>query len=522
MISVITYVLVPFAQKRSSPLDNLEYIIGRHSLHQRYHDLWKLCENSWYGGEEYKRGQYLRAYAADTNTPSETINTYVRESDGSFVSKHRAKLEKTQSQNSTDTGEDDIHLNSFYGEKLANTPLYNYVKLIVAEYNSILFRNPPQRELPDSPEVAAFLQDVDGEGNSLTEFMALVDMYSTIYGVCHVGCYKPAGSDIPRFRIHKPLDVTNWEYRYNSAGNLELFSVVVQLDSSKEQEVYRHITPEVVETFFVGEEDSDDYEPPAIEGLIHVEDNTYKLIEQNELGYVPITTVYQSTKIYNNIGTTVIHDVAQIQRSIYGDLAEIYSSITYGAHPTLIVDSETEQLNDGQVGAEPGSIVRVQNSLTGEASYVYEFVAPQLDAISEIKDLIDNKITKLAQIAMLRTEELIKSSRSGEQIEQYDDKLAGLIRRKATNLENAEFRLWQTWGNWLNIDTSDAVITYSRQYNKRALEHEIAEIKDLMSLYLSYKEQFPDTNQDFDQDLRDKLQSRMLELVNSSSTRNGL
>lgn len=503
-------------------MDDIEYIIGRHSLYERYYDTWKLCENSWYGGEEYRRGQYLRAYAADTNTPSETINTYVREEDGSFVSKHRAKLEKSASQNRTEKGQDDVHLNTFYGEKLANTPLYNYVKLIVAEYNSILFRNPPQRELPDNPEVQQFLEDVDGEGNSLTEFMALVDMYSTIYGVCHVGCYKPAGSIIPRFRIHTPLDITNWSYRYNNAGNLELDSIVIQLESSDDHEVYRHITPEVVETYFVADEEDDEYEPPAIDGLVDLGDNRYVLRELNELSYVPVTTVYQSTKIYNNVGTTVIHDVAQIQRSIYGDLAEIYSALTYGSHPTLIVDSETEMLNDGQVGAEPGSIVRVENSMSGEANYVYEFVSPQLDAISEIRELIDNKITKLAQIAMLRTEELIKSSRSGEQIEQYDDKLAGLIRRKATNLENAEYKLWQCWGEWLNADMTDVVVSYNRQYNKRALEHEIAEIQKMLSLYVSYKEQFPGDDPEFDEDLRDKLQSRMLELVNSTSTGNGI
>lgn len=501
-------------------MEYLDYITGRHSLYTRYRDLWKLCQDSWYGGAEYKHGHYLRAYQVDMNQPGEQINTYTRHEDGSIVAKYRAKLEPGYTKDATDKGQDPLFDGSFYGEKLDNTPLYNYVKLIVAEYNAILFRNPPQRELPDNPEVEQFLYDVDGEGNDITEFMALVDMFTTIYGVCHVGCYKPAGSDIPRLKIHSPLDVTNWSYRYDENGDLKLDSIVIQLEESDCHSVFRHMTQEVVETIFVGDADDDDYEPPAIDGIEHLGDNTYVVRQPNELGYIPVKTVYQSTKIYNNIGTTVVHDVAQIQRSIYGDLSEIYSSIIYGAHPTLIVDETTESMNDGQIGAEPGSVVRVQNSLTGEANYVYEFVSPQLDAITEIRDLIDNKINKLTQIAMLRSEDLVRSSRSGEQIEVYDDKLASLIRRKATNLENAEYKLWQVWGDWLNMDMSDVRISYNRQYNKRAIEHEVSELEKLMALYDNYSSRFDAT--DIEEDLRDKLRQRMFELLNATSTNNGL
>lgn len=553
-------------------MDYIDYITGRHSLYERYESLWRLCENSWYGGQEYKHGHYLRAYAVDTNTPSEAINTYVTAADGSVVSKYRAKVENGYSKSATEKGTDPLLDGSFYGEKLENTPLYNYVKLIVAEYNAILFRNPPQRELPDNPEIDQFIYDVDGEGNDISEFLALVDMYSTIFGVCHVGCYKPAGSDIPKFKIHTPLDVTNWSYRYDANGDLKMDSIVINVEDSDYHQVYRHITPEVVETYFVGDQDDDSYSPPSLPGVEHVGDNTYVVRQENELGYIPIVTVYQSTKIYNNIGTSIIHDVAQIQRSIYGDMAEIYAAITYSSSPTLIVDENTEQLNGGQIGAEPGSIVRVPHSLTGEPQYVYQFVSPQLDAISEIRELIDNKISKLTQIAMLRSEDLIRSSRSGEQIEVYDDKLASLIRRKATNLENAEYKLWKIWFEWLNQSIPENFrVSYSRQFNKRALEHEITELERLMSLYDEYAERFitkgveeyataeeaearaeelggsgfhSHTEEDgtvvympfsthaeyesavntepFAQELKQKLQERMMELLNSTSTNNGL
>ena len=468
----------------------LEFITNTHSLYDRYHDDWELCVRSWYGGVEYKDAKYLRAYAVDVNTPSETINTYVLNDDGSTVAKSRAKVEIGTSSNQTNRGQD-LLSGSFYLEKLDNTPLYNYCKLIVAEYNSILFRNPPQRTLPDTPEVEQFTQDVDGEGQSINEFMSLVDMMTTVYGVVHVECFKPAGSEIPKWKLYAPTDVTNWSYRYDIDGSLILDKMVIRLEDSDYHSVYRYYTNETVETIFVGAED--DYAPPLEdERLEEIGDNSYRIVQENELGYIPIQTIYQSTKIYNNVGSTVIQDCAQIQRSIYGDSAEIYQAITYGAHPTLVVDETTDQLNEGQVGAEPGAVIRVQAGLTGEPSYVYEFASPQLSAISEIRELIDSKIQKLTQIALLRTEDLIKSARSGEQIEVYDDKLAALVRRKAINLENAESKLWNIWFDWTNQNKpDDFAISYNRQYNKKALEHELGELNLAMNVLERYESMSP-------------------------------
>lgn len=465
----------------------IEFITTNHSLYDRYESEWRLCINSYYGGVEYKNARYLRAYQVDFNTPSQTINTYLTNDAGATIGKSKARVEIGYSSNETNRGQDLI-TGSFYLEKLDNTPLYNYVKLIVSEYNAILFRNPPQRYVGESSEAERFLDDVDGEGNSINEFMSMVDVFSTIYGVCHVSCIKPAGSDIPKWRVHSPLEVTNWDYDYDIDGNLKLKRVVIQVENNDFHSVYRYMTDTSIETVFVGAEEG--YNPPInVEGVEYLGENTYRVVQPNELGYIPLKTIYQSSKVYNNIGTTVVQDVAQIQRSIYGDMAEIYSAITYGAHPTLIVDEQTDQLNDGQVGGEPGSIVKVQASLTGQPTHVYEFKSPPLDAINEIRELVDNKVHKLSQIAMLRSEDLIRASRSGEQIEQFDDKLSALIRRKATNLENAEAHLWDIWYDWLNMPMPDDFsISYNRQYNKRALEQELGEVDLMMNILQKYEE----------------------------------
>ena len=486
MAHIFVNTIWPYGENLSTK-SYIDFITSNHNLYDRYETEWRLCINSYYGGVEYKNARYLRAYQVDFNTPSETINTYITNDEGLAIGKSKARVEIGYSANQTNRGQDLVS-GSFYLEKLDNTPLYNYVKLIVSEYNAILFRNPPQRYVGESPEAAKFLNEVDQDFNSINEFMSMVDVYTTIFGVCHVSCIKPAGGSIPKWRVHSPLEVTNWNYAYDVDGNLRLKEIVLKIEESDYHTVYRYMSENTIETVFVGGDD--DYAPPSdLPGLEHLGDNTYRVVQPNELGYIPVQTFYQSQKVYNNIGTTVVQDVAQIQRSIYGDMAEIYSAITYGAHPTLVVDENTDQLNDGQVGGEPGSIVKVQASLTGTPTHVYEFKNPPLDAITEIRELVDNKVQKLSQIAMLRSEDLVRASRSGAQIEIFDDKLSALIRRKATNLENGEAKLWEIWFDWLNMPVpEDFSISYNRQYNKRALEQELSEVELMMATLKKYEE----------------------------------
>ena len=478
----------------------LDYITSTHSLYQKYIDEWLLAINSYHSGPEYKDAHYLRAYQVDFNTPSEAVNTYTQAEDGSYVANFKAKVVQGYTEEGTKRGQDKLS-GSFYAEKIDNTPVYNFVKLIASEYNSLLFRTPPQRELGQDGDMLEFIEDVDGEGSNLAEFMSYVDILTTVYGVVHIGCYKPLGSDIPKFKIHTPEDVTNWSYRYSPDGSLRLESMVIKVEESSYHRVMRVLTDEHIDTIFIAnedDEDKDNYVPPVdSDDIEEIGENTYRIRQENELGYIPVVQCYQNVKVYNNVGSTIIFDVAQIQRSIYGDSAEIYSAITYSAHPTLILDETTDALNDGQVGAEPGSIVRVQGGLTGDQqNYVYEYKSPSLDAITEIRELIDSKINKLSQIAMLRSEDLIKSSRSGEQIEIFDDKLAALIRKKATNLENTESKLFDVYFDWTNQQKpQDFKITYSRQYNKKALEHELREIDGLMSTLDKYNMMFDQSKQ---------------------------
>ena len=484
-------------------INTYDFLNSSHEAYNRYYNDWKLNANSYYGGVEYRDGRYLKAYDIDYSTPSDVVNTYDIDSGGNQTAVYTSTVNRANSPQEANNGGDQVASN-FYGEKLENVPVFPYVRLYASEYNAILFRNPPSRTLVDEvhlhirdEKINDFIKDVDGEGNSVNEFMSQVDTFSTVYGIVWVSCLKGADGPYPRWRMHSPLDVTNWKYRWNESNNLELTNIVIRVASESGYEVYQHITKNTIETIFAPQDADSIAEFPEMAEFIGSDTDDdddlgyYRISQPNELGYVPVRPIYQSTKIQNGVGHTPIFDIAQIQRSIYGDMGEIYSAVSYGAHPVTVADSDTLSENGYNIGSEPGSVIRVANSLNGQPNYVFEFVAPPLDSITELRELIDQKVDKMNQVAMIRSEDLIKASRSGAQIEQYDSKLEAFVRKKAVSLENAEYQLWRMWFDWEGDPMPEQfAISYNRHFNVKSLENELAEIDKLLLSYERYDKVF--------------------------------
>ena len=503
--------------------NTIDFITTPHTLWSRYNKDWKLAVNSYYGATEYRLGRYLKSYAIDSATPSEVINTYQLDDFGNQTGKFSTILNARSSQEA----ELGISDGTFYSEKLENVPVFPYTRLYVSEYNSILFRSPPVRQLPDDDNVNAFIRDVDGEGNSINEFMSMVDTFTTVYGVVWVSSIKPSGNDVPRMKMHNPLDVKNWEYVYNASGELKLTKIAIKIGVTDDMTIYQYMTNEIIQTIFVVEDASkDDADGIPTEAVKMSDgDTSYYVIESiNELGYIPIRPIYQSTKIFNGVGHTPIFDIAQIQRSIYGDMGEIYSAVSYGSHPVNLVDEDTAQLNDGQIGAEPGTVIRVPPNVAGQPQYVYEFKATPLDSIVQLRELIDQKITNMNAVAMIRSGDLIKASTSGAHAEQLDSKLEAFVRKKATSLENAELQLWEIYYDWMGKEMpTDLTISYNRLYNKKGLTQEIDELKALMELVDIYNNRSDSViDPTFAQDTKDSIKARLTQLLMSSYSENSL
>jgi len=490
-----------------------EKYLTPNSVYQTFYPEWSQNQKSYYGGITYRHSGYLRAYSVDAQTPSETITTYDYV-DGQQVGVHKG----TRISSGTVGTRNHLEGGSFYGEKISNVPVYNYVKLIVSEYNSILFRNPVTRILPETAQITAFMNNCDGHGNSLDEFMSQVDIATTVNGVSYVMVTQSETADMPRFRLYRPDQVFDWEYQYDDQGDIKLCEILIHKVVHEHYDQFLKISEEEYVTIWARSEENDDWRPD-VEGVVEVEDGIWEYREPNVLGYIPMVPVYQNQQLQNGVGITPISDISQIQRSIYGDCAEIYSAITYSAHPSLVVDATTHQLNQGEIGAEPGSIVIVDNTLSGESNHVYEFVQPDLTAVTEIRELIDNKIDKITQTAMIRSDDLIRTANSGVQVEMLDDKLNALIKKKASNMENAEQKIWQIFADYTNTQNSEYVVSYPRNYNKRGVAEEIAEVNGLLDLVAKY--QTMAGNVAIDSDVMEALTTKLTNVIEQSYSQNG-
>jgi hypothetical protein len=482
-------------------------------VYNTFYPEWSQNQKSYYGGITYRHSGYLRAYSIDAQTPSETITTYDYV-DGQQVGVYKG----TRVSHGTAGTRKNMEGGSFYGEKISNVPVYNYVKLIVSEYNSILFRNPVTRILPETAQITAFSNNCDGHGNSLDEFMSQVDVSTTVSGVSYVMVTQSETADMPRFRLYRPDQVLDWEYQYDDQGDLKLCDVLIHKIVHEHYDQFLKITEAEYVTIWSRSDDNDDW-TPDVEGVIEVEEGIWEYREPNMLGYIPLVPIYQNQQLQNGVGITPISDISQIQRSIYGDCAEIYSAITYSAHPSLVVDATTHQLNQGEIGAEPGSIVIVDNTLSGESNHTYEFVQPDLTAVTEIRELIDNKIDKITQTAMIRSDDLIRTANSGVQVEMLDDKLNALIKKKASNMENAEQKIWQIFADYTNTQNSEYVVSYPRNYNKKGLAEEIAEVSGLLDVVAKY--QAMAGNVAIDSDVMEALTTKLTNVIDQSYSQNG-
>ena len=106
------------------------------------------------------------------------------------------------------------------------------------------------------------------------------------------------------------------------------------------------------------------------------------------------------------------------------------------------------------------------------------------------------------EIAMIRSEDMIKASNSGAQIEMYDSKLEAMIRKKAVSLENAEANvLWPMWFDWQGISMpDDLTVSYNRLYNQKGLENELQELDKLLLTYERFEKVFGADNYEDNQE----------------------
>ena len=406
-------------------LHRIEYVgIPTHPLWNANIQRWRYLSDSFTGGNDYRRGEYLTKYIME------------------------------------DGGE--------YSQRLANTPLDNHCKSVIDTYNAFLFRKPPYRDygsIDNDPALINFLEDADLEGRTFDAFMRDVSTQASIYGMSWVVIDRPntqVGTRAeelqqgirPYVSLITPQNVINWDYQRQPNGLQKLSMVHILESITDDVAVFKEYTAELITTY----RQHKDTEAEIIDQMI------------NPLGEVPVVCVYAQRSEHKGVGVSDIADISDGQKAIYNELSEIEALIRLQNHPSLVMPQGT----DAQAGA--GAIITLEQGMDpGLKPYLLQPSGASIESLLKSIDSKVNSINRMANMGGVRN--TVTTAMSGIALETEFQLLNARLAQKADNLELAEEQIWRIWASWQG-QTWDGTIEYPDTFNIHDKQNTVALIQE--------------------------------------------
>ena len=297
---------------KGDPTSASEYIVSTHEAYKLYYNRWTFLADSYNGGFDYFYGKYLEPFVYESR--------------------------------------DD------YEKRLRTNALDNHVKAIVGIYNSFLFRRDIKRDLGNleaDPQLDAFFDDADLDGRTFAAFMKDVSRHSQVYGHCWVIVDKPntnvstRADELeqevrPYVSLFTAENVLDWQYEREENGYYKLVYLKVKEEIQEGEQYIREYTPEETNVYRYTTKDRQ---------------GEYMYSIPNTLGKIPCVVCYSQRSNLRGVGVSAVGDIADMQKNIYEETAEIHDIIKLTNHPTLVKTRGT----DASAGA--GAIVTMEENL---------------------------------------------------------------------------------------------------------------------------------------------------------------
>ncbi len=386
---------------------------------------WQFLLASFTGGQAYREGAYLQRYALESDRD--------------------------------------------YATRLNNTPLDNQCRSLISLYTSFLFRQNPERDfgsLENNFNIEDILEDADLDGRSMNAFMKDVAQWASVFGHVWIAVAKPDVGAVtladeqamgarPYLSLYLPLAVTDWRWARQPNGGYQLEYIKYVEEVNGTETVVREWTYDTITTYNLDTQQE------------RVMDMT---VETNGLGYLPFVCAYAERSPVRGLGNSLIDDIADQQRMIYNELAEVYDSIRLDTHPSLVATAGTNAQ-----GAAAGQVITMEENLDPALKpYVLNFQGGQ---ISSIYDSINNRkkmIDSMGNVGSVRATETTKMS--GIAIETEFQLLNARLSSIADNLELAEENIWQIVYAYMGA-TWDGEIEYPGNFALHNTDNELGHLK---------------------------------------------
>lgn len=390
---------------------------------------WQFLLDSHNGGQDYRNGAYLQRYALENDKE--------------------------------------------YAMRLSNTPLDNQCKSLISLYTSFLFRHEPHRHfgsLENNFTVEAMLEDADLDGRDMNAFMKDVATWSAVFGHVWICVAKPNVGAVtladeialgarPYLSLYTPLSVTDWHWAKQPNGSYQLDYIKYVEEVNGDTTVIKEWTTTTITTYTL------DTAQQTAKDII---------IEPNGMGMLPFICAYAERSQVRGLGNSMIDDIADQQRMIYNELAEVYDSIRLDTHPSLVATQGTNAQ-----GAAAGQVITMEENLDPNLKpYVLQFEGGQIDKIYTSINNRRSMIDSMGNVGSVRSTESVKMS--GVAIETEFQLLNARLSAIADNMELCEEQIWQLTAKYLGY-TWDGEIKYADNFALRNVDNELNQLTQAMS-----------------------------------------
>ncbi len=320
--------------------------------------------------------------------------------------------------------EDNLHSHRLeaqndYDERLARGFYLNFCDTIPSIYNNFIFKEKVER--PPDLDLEPFRKDADGRGTSISDFVAKVGYLSKIFGAMHVLVDAPQidkdtvrvkgfmkNSENPYGSLVYPRMLKDWSR--DSNDNFQW--VVIEYDYFRDADPTKERDVEKYYKLWTKTE----WRCEDVDGNLFVFEDGREAEGDNELGFVPLITLYNRDIDDDKMGESMLKDIVYINRAIFNWSSCIDEMIERQTFSQLIVPDDGTLAEDSESGEDPLRKLGTLNAWTynAEAKHAPAFISANTDNLQTIWKLIIDHIKEIYRLAgLIGTSEDMAASRSG-------------------------------------------------------------------------------------------------------------
>jgi len=292
-----------------------------------------------------------------------------------------------------------------FEERLERAFFLNFCSTIPTIYNFYIFKEKIGRSA--DPLLERFRRDIDRRNTDITDFIRRVGFLSSIYGVMHVLVdVPPAGGRIltkaedkeiyPYCSLIFPQDLVDWSLDAYSNYNWVIIKSTYYRDEDPtvERSTETHYKLITKTEWRVEDEDGN---------IVKFEDGSPSS-GTNELGIIPIATIYHQDINSDKIGESMLKDIVYINRAILNWCSCIDEQIERQTFSQLVVPDNGELAEEDETGSgDPLYKIGTSSIWTfpSDSANPPQFISPNVGNISTIWNLVVDHIKEIFRMAGL-------------------------------------------------------------------------------------------------------------------------